>query len=309
MNLTLKQLLQFHHQSTNQNGLKLSLGDNYLYHHNPLFKNIRDTFLKNGFTFTTEDFCNYTVLPYASLKEILKQKKVPYYNNVSVLENLEKNQSGFFQCHDLVKVKPNYTLHESSHCLVDSFIQTQNLSASRLSDDSQKAFKLIMAEAFANTIESLANVYNTTAESRLFYEVNSYMIHIKKVNQNLTQTQDLIGLKNTFQLVYISYLFSNCLYTEPNQKSFLSLLDLIIQDTHLRKKASDSQAVKKAFNHAFELNLDFRIQTTSFYCRYLGMNTDIQKLLNIDILKILSQTNILSDFFKKFEFLIQDLNH
>lgn len=62
---------------------------------------------------------------------------------------------------------------------------------------------MIMAESFANAVESVCNAWNTTPQLRLFYEMNSYIIHYKKINQALIETIQLIGLKNTFALVYL----------------------------------------------------------------------------------------------------------
>ena len=48
----------------------------------------------------------------------------------------------------------------------------------------------------------------------------------------------------------------------------------------------------KLFNHAFELSMDFRLQTTGFYCQMAGLNSNIFKLVEIDLIKLLSQTQI-----------------
>ncbi|MFZ3229803.1 MAG: hypothetical protein WA160_06335 [Pseudobdellovibrio sp.] len=306
MAIYLKDLLKLHDENLTKNGLEYSLGDSFLYQHNEIFKNIRNHFLKLGFTYTDKDFCHYTVLPYASLATILEEKKVPYFDNVTVLKEIEKSHPGRFKCDDLIRVKPNYTLHESTHCIVDHFFKNIEITDKSLSEESKKAFKLIMAEAFANSVESIANLPNNSIEQRLFYEVNSYAIHTKKVNQTLQQATDLIGPKLVFHLVYFSYLHSNCLFSEPNAKAFNIILELIIKDSALLKKAMDSQSVRRLYNHAFELSLDFRLQTTSFYCAFSGINTDIQKLLNIDIINLHANSNIITNFFKSFEFVFSN---
>jgi len=304
----LQQFLKLHDESEASHGIKNSLGDSFLYRHNYIFKNIRDCFFKLGFTFTDKDFCHYTVMPYASLKSILKEKKVPYFDNVTVLKEIEQQYPRKFNCHDIVKVKPNYILHESSHCIVESFLKDLQLSTNQLSTESQKAFKLVMAEAFANTVESLANLPNDTVEKRLFFELNSYAIHTKKVNQNIQQTYDLLGPTLIFHLVYVSYLFSNCLFPEPNTKVYQTILELLIPDVSVRKKAFDSQAVRKTFNHAFELSQDFRIQTTSFYLAYSGINGDLFKVLQVDIVELMKKTLFIQNLLKYFDFLFIQKN-
>lgn len=297
----LRDFLALHDEAYTPQGIKLSLGDSYLYKKNPVFKNIRDEFYKAGFTYTDKDFCHYAVLPYASLNAILKEKKVPYFDNVTVLKEIEAKHPGRFTCNDIIKVKPNYTLHESSHCVVDHFLKDVHLNDTTLPAEGKLAFKLVMAEAFANTVETLANLSNDSVEQRLFYELGSYAIHTKKVNQMLQQATDVLGPKLTFHLVYISYLYSNCLFPEPNNKAVNYILDLLIPDETTRKKAMDSQSVRKLFNHAFELSLDFRVQTTGFYCAFSGLKTDINQLLNIDINSVYIKTPHIKNLLKRFE--------
>lgn len=298
LQIKLHELLKQHDQHTKT--LPLSLGDGYLYQHNPVFKNIRDHFLKLKGQFTTEDFCHYHVFPYASLPQILKAKKVPYSDNVTVLREIEKLHPKRFTCAELIKVKSNYTLHESSHCVADHYLEKivngQYLNNIKLQPDSKKAFRFIMAESFANAVESIANVYNVEPEQRLFYELNSYVTHSKKINSSLQQSVDLIGPLQTFSLIYISYLYSNCLLPEPSAKQFQQILEFVVPEISLQKKAHDSASLRKLFSHGFELSLDFRLQTTGFFCVYSGINTALDKLLKIDVLEILKNSNCVQDF-------------
>ncbi len=298
LEIKLHDLLNFHDQHANT--LPQSLGDGFLYQYNRVFKNIRNHFIKLKGQFTTEDFCHYHVFPYASLPQILNAKKVPYSDNVTVLREIENLHPRRFTCAELIKVKSNYTLHESSHCIADHYLNKivagQYLENIKLLPDSKKAFRFIMAESFANSVESFANIYNENPEARLFYELNSYVTHSKKINSNLGQSIELIGSSQTFALIYISYLFSNCLLPEPSAKQFQQILELIIPDINLRKKASDTAAIRKLFSHGFALSLDFRLQTTGFFCAYSGIPTPLEKLLNIDVLEILKKTNCIQGF-------------
>ncbi len=301
--IKLESLLKFHDQSDlheANKSLKNSLGDSYLYANNLIFRNIRDQYLQIGGTFTTEDFCNYHVFPYASLPQILERKKVPYSDNVSVLRGIESQHPKRFTCNELIKVKSNYTLHESSHCVADHYLHKITtgtyLSQIKMPLESKKAFRWIMAESFANAVESFANAFCTTPEHRLFFELNSYVTHSKKVNSPLQQCLDLLGLKHTFSIIYVSYLYSNCLLPEPSHKQFLQILEILIADGHLRKKASEAAGVRKVFAHGFELSLDFRIQTTGFFCAFMGVDTPIEKLLSIDLLQLLQKTKCVQDF-------------
>lgn len=296
----LHEILALHDQNQQKDTLPLSLGDSFLFNHNSVFKNIRQHSLKLGYSFTTNDFCHYNVLPYASLPKILQEKKVPYSDNVSVLRDIELRFPNRFRCEELVKVKSNYTLHESSHCVADHYLKEPTFDPRDLhlipSANSQKAFKLIMAESFANAIESIANAYNLTPEQRFFYELNSYVTHNKKVNTHLLHTLELIGLKNTFQLIYISYLFSNSLNPDVSHQVFLQILKHVLQEQAVFNKAKDHPAPKKLFSHGFELSLDFRLQTTGFFCAYSGLNTPLQQLLKWDTLELVIKSNAIKKF-------------
>lgn len=305
MSLKLHDFLKLHDEAKHPQALIKSLGDSYLYRHNPVFKNVRDEFLKLGFTLTDQDFCHYNVLPFASLATILKEKKVPYFDNVTVLKEIESAHPKKFGIHDLIKVKSNYTLHESSHCLADSFIKSLQLEDTGLSTEAKKAFKLVLAEAFANTVETIANLANDTNEKRLFFELNSYAIHPKKVNQILEQTTELLGAKLTFHLIYISYLYSNCLYTELNNKTYQQVIDAVIKDANLNKKVKESAPARKMFNHAFELSLDFRLQTTRFYGAFSGIQGDVHKLLQIDIISLYAKSKSIPNFLNHFNFIFE----
>lgn len=293
-------LLRWHDDQVAKPALTYSLGDAYLYKSNPVFKNIRDHFLTLNYSYTQEDFCHYQVLPYASLPAILKEKKVPYFDNVTVLREIEKLHPKRFTCGELIKVKSNYTLHESSHCIADHYLKNFNinnfLSSVATSADSKKAFKLIMAESFANAVESFANVYNLSSEQRLFYELNSYVTHNKKINSALQECLDILGSEVTFQLIYISYLYANCLKSPPSTNIFQQIIEPLIFNEALRKKAIDSPSVRKIFNHGFELSLDFRLQTTGFFLSYSGINTPLMKVLDLDILAILKNSIVIQDF-------------
>ena len=289
LKIKLHDLLVLQDQFYAEPAIKNSLGDSFLYHHNTIYKNVRDQFYKLGFKFTDKDFCNYTVFPYLSLSKILNEKMVPYFDNVSVLKEVEHSRPKKLTVEELIPVKPNNTLHESSHCIADYWLKQINLDSATITGDQKKAFLLIMAESFANTVESLANLDNDTFEQRFFFNQNSYIQMNKKTYQNLKQTIDLIGLKSTYHLVYVSYLYSNCLNQEIKQKEFQQILEII--------NIKESAVLKKLFDHAFELSLDFRVQTSSFYFIMSGIEQNIFKLLQIDILDLIKKTGFLKQFF------------
>ena len=288
-----------HDQAKPEGSLQLSLGDPHLHLNNSIYRNIRNRFLELGYRYTKEDFCHYSVLPYASLGLILEKRLVPYFDNVTVLREIEASHPRKFLVDELVQVKANYTLHESSHCIAHEVLKTISLEAKGLSRDEAQALRLLMTESFANSVEALANTLNETPELRFFHSVNSYSIHDKKAAVSFKHAIDLVGVRDAYRLLYVAYLFSNCLHAEINRTQFSELLSLTIKDEETRRKALDSPHVRKLVAYAFELSRDFRIQTTGFYLAYAGIKIDVRNLAKIDILSLLKNSAGLSEFLNR----------
>lgn len=303
--LTVFEILKLHDSVQNSSILTKSIGDGFLYQQNKLYRNIRNEFLKLGYSFTTEDFCHYTTMPFLSLSEILKHKKVPYFDNATPVKLIEQLHPLKFRCEEIIKPKTNHTLHESSHCIAEEFLETTPFKVGYLSAEQNITLKMIMAESFANTVESVCNYWNLTAEQRLFYEMNSYVVHYTKISSALKESIELIGLKNSFALVYISYLCSNCLLNEIPQSQMNKLITAYFEPS-IAQLILNNKFCTRLFNHAFELSMDFRLQTTGFYCQMAGLKADIFKLVDINLFSLLTTTNVIQSFLKRSEHLFMD---
>ncbi len=304
--LTVFEILNLNRSSQNLRTLHKAIGDSFLFEHNTLYKNIRIEFLKFGYSFTTEDFCHYVAMPFLSLPEILKQKKVPYFDNTTPLQLIEKAHPQKFRCEEIIKPKTNHMLHESSHCLAEEYLKKIALKIDFLSKEQNLTLQMIMAESFANTVESVCNYWNTTAEQRLLFEMNSYVIHYKKISQALSETIDLMGIKNTFAFIYISYLCSNCLLNEISQNQFTKLVQSFF-DSDISEIILKNKSCLKIFNHAFELSMDFRLQTTGFYCQMAGLKADLFKLVDIDLVMLMTKTRTVQNFLSQSEHLMSNI--
>ncbi len=306
--LTVFEILNLDQSAQNSQTLSKAIGDSFLFKNNPLYKNIRSEFLKLGYSFTTEDFCHYVAMPFLSLPEILRYKKVPYFDNVTPLQLIEKAHPQKFKCEEIIKPKTNHLLHESSHCLAEEYLKKINFKIDFLSKEQNLTLPMIMAESFANTVESVCNYWNMTAEQRLLFEMNSYVIHYKKISQVLKESIDLIGIKNTFALIYISYLCSNCLLNEVSQNQFIKLVQSFFEP-NISEIILKNKGCLKIFNHAFELSMDFRLQTTGFYCQMAGLKADLFKLVDIDLVMLMTKTRTVQNFLSQSEHLISNMVH
>lgn len=167
--LTVHEILELHNSVNNTAVLSKSIGDGFLFVNNPLYRNIRKEYLERGYTLTTEDFCHYVSMPFLSLDEILKQKKVPYFDNVTPIEFIEKTHPKLFRCEEIIKPKTNHVLHESSHCLAEEFLKSVNINVQHLSREQNITLKMIMAEAFANTVESVCRLLEHDSAIKTFF--------------------------------------------------------------------------------------------------------------------------------------------
>ena len=303
--LTVFQILKLHHSFKHLSVLEKSIGDGFLFQNNLLYKNIRTEFLKLGYTYTTDDFCYYVAMPFLSLTEILKHKKVPYFNNTTPVEIIEQTHPKKFKCEDIIRPKTNHVLHESAHCIADEYLKKIIFKVDFLSKEQNITLQMIMAESFANTVESICNFWNITPEQQLFYEMNSYIIHYKKINHALKSTIELIGLKNSFDLIYISYLCSNCLLNEISQSQFNKLISAYF-NPDISAIILKNNFTLKIFSHAFELSMDFRLQTTGFYCQMAGLKSDIFKLVDIDLILLFSKQNCIQSFLNQCDHLLKN---
>lgn len=293
--MKLADTLRMHDEALVSGGLPTSLGDSYLLRHNSVYRAIRERVAKEGFVCTTEDFCHYGVLPLAALDAILKERKIPYFDNVSVLREIENKSPGKFQVEELVHVKANYVLHEACHCLADTALRGVRPGAPGLSPEQRKALALMLAESFANAVEALANIPNTTPELRFFHESNSYIIHDRKTAAAFQHALDILGERNAYRLLFLAYLHSNYL-TTLTPKQYPELIDSVLPPGEARRKAQDSPHVRKMVQYAFELSMAFREQTTGFYLAHAGIKGDARQLFRVDLLALYRDGDLVRDF-------------
>lgn len=293
--MKLADTLRMHDEALVDGGLRVSLGDSFLLRHNPIYRAIRDRVTAEGFSCTTQDFCHYGVLPLAALDAILKRKQIPYFDNVTVLREIENKSPGKFQIEELVHVKPNYVLHESCHCIADTALRKISAEAPGLSPDQRRALALMMAESFANTVEALANVPNSTPELRFFHDSSSYIIHDRKTSNAFQHAIEILGQRDAFRLLFVAYLHSNFLMT-LSPKQYPELLETVLPAGEARRKALDSPHVRKMVQYAFELSMSFREQTTGFYLAHEGIKGDLRQLFRVDLLALYRTSDLIRKF-------------
>jgi hypothetical protein len=173
--LALSYVLDSHNKFVNCSPLKDNLGDGYLFKHNIIFRNFRELVDKLGFQFTKDDFCNYTAFSLAALPKILSQSRIPYFDNVSVMNELENKKPGVITdigwCQSL---QGNHILHESAHGVAEHLFTNEVCAGPGLADHRWKLVRALLGEATANTAEVVGSLYAETAIHQCFYSKASY---------------------------------------------------------------------------------------------------------------------------------------
>jgi hypothetical protein len=277
--MKLARLLDLHLEKTSEVTLQDNLGDSYLYSKNKIYKAIRDECLKNNFYFSSDYDSSYLALPLAELENILNNKKIPYFNNVDVLKNIEKQKPNLADWSDIAdNLKKNFLFHESCHAVARSY---RNNKPEGLES---KVLNQLIEESFANTCELLGIVYAEAAAHRIFYEINSYTALIEQ-KTNLKNAFDELGFEFIFKVTMLGYLHSNHLHDSMDDLT----LKRIIALTDANKKLSDKhlKTIKFVLRNCFNLDNTFKQVTTRFYMKLNTLETTHSNLKNV---------NYLSDF-------------
>ena len=307
MSIELSKILEIHN-SYSKEGQILShcFGDGFLYQTNPVFRNVRDYALKSRIKFTDRDFCFYKTMPLAALRPILKTNKIPYFDNVSVLKDLNKSLAKGFKYKDLVPLRVSTVFHETCHCIGSKSASNLDLSKAKLKINQKTVLRLILSEALANTAESIGNAFSLTPEARIFYAANSNIFfHDIEMARDIRNAIGNFGSKTVFRLVFISYVFSNLLYENASEETFLDAMRAVLDNDSSLSNPKNRNDLKTVFDRAFLLALGFRVKTADCFFKLSGIYDDLEKLLDIDFLEILKKSDCIQTFIAKSESLFE----
>ena len=90
-NLPIGDILELHDLHKSSKALKMVLGDAYFYHTNPIFRCVRNSFLKSGFRFSFRYAAQVYGWPLMSIDLITESKLLPFVDNVYHIRHLQKH--------------------------------------------------------------------------------------------------------------------------------------------------------------------------------------------------------------------------
>lgn len=287
-------IISKHTESSAAEGLSDSLGDSFLLIHNRIFSQIRRKALELGYSYSNDLSQDYLAFPMGQLETILKNKFIPYVNNVASLKSLSSRISLDWN-HVVDNLKPNYVFHESCHAIARSL-------SPKTASVQEKITVMLIEESFANACEFLAIADVHDPAHRLFLEVNSYFT-IFEDRTHLKNAIDKYGLSVMFKFMHICYLHSNFLNEQLNDSDFKKIVALCDF-----KISPENKVLKSLAQNAFALNPRFRYATTEMYLRLNDINTPINQALKFDYIKLISENISLRNFINQLTHIVES-NH
>jgi len=284
--MRLSELLALHRRCHGRSRLLESVGDGYLYLHNPYFRRVRDAALSAGYRYATDDSESYFGFPLIHLDTILRSRKIPYRPSFAALEHLERSRPGFFELRDLRKNRPapNYLLHESAHAVAfrELFGKPRDVRATLAEDTA--LLGILLGEAYAMTAEYFAACAVEGSVHDWFFSISSYR-HRTPKKKAVGELVLELGLPLVARCVLLAFLLNNFLVDRIDARRFDVLTGLVAP----RLRSAQSARLREALNGLMVMDPEFRYDTARLFLTMFGRKRDIRRELAGDPLKLFGE--------------------
>lgn len=284
--MKLKKALELHHASAVKGSLARNFGDGYLLRTSPVYASIRKSALRLGYRYTTDRLYHYDALALSQIHRLIRDRRIPYIDNVSVLEEIEELRPGMFSWADIPDLKRNVLLHESAHCVARASTHKWFPEPSR----NERILSMLLEESYANTCDSVVGAGSSREAHRIFSHLNCYTLFEEKSDPHgrFREMRAMIGERAVFQTTLLLYLHANFLCENFDEQGFAELLQTVLKQVRAatgKTVAVNRRDLKKLYRYLsfpFLLNLYFRYRTNDFYFRLLGFKGKVENLLAFD---------------------------
>jgi hypothetical protein len=269
--------------------LKENIGDAFLYHENPIFRNIRDEYLKRGFSFSATDFCDYNAFPFMALDELIDAGKIPYLRNFRWIKRLHESCRGKLSCSELqyLNINYNYLLHESAHFIGhDVFFGRDSLN--QITKTVETLLQVLVCESYANTAEAIALVFAKGAFGPYFLRANSYIFYPKEKLALLLSFVEKYGHSSTTRIYFASQLYANFLYNFLD----VSEIEKICAFAGLECISEVETLARIFINSSAGSSVVFRTKTTPFHLLKIGFDYDLLNSIDRDPLDFINEPGL-----------------
>ena len=292
--MKLSRLLSIHSEHQDELSLVGNFGDGVLCQTNQIYRSIREKAIKAEYQFSAKQNNFYEALPLSQLEEVLKLKKIPYTDNVSVLLDIEKRFPQVSEWEDIqMHLKRNYLFHESCHAVARSLKPREAIPA-----DSGRVFQMLLEESFANTCELLAAGDAKETAQKIFYEINSYSSLFEDCAK-LNIIRKELGFEFLVKFLILVYLFSNYLFGSLTENQLQRIIILAQGQKPNSLKPKDLKSLRWASQICFTLDESFKLVTTKFYLRLNGIKAETTRHLTFDFLSYFEKEAHLQDYLSK----------
>jgi hypothetical protein len=287
-----------HRQFTPPLTIKENIGDGFLLALNPVYRAVRKEFRRRGFRFSSAPHPEYYSFPLMSLDDAIARGAVPYRENFRWIEKLEKVRG--FSLTELKRseLQFNYLFHESAHFIAHSVLFGK-LKPAQMPKTAGSLLKVLMGEAFANTVECVAFLFAEGEVGGYLLDANCHFRTNEQEKSALLRVVRKTGLRKLTRAVFASFLYANYLYegVGAKERRFISKLAGV-----------DAKLLAPAIRVGFELSDIFRTDTTQLHLMKLGFPGDLRELMQGDpVGRLLANKKLLVQFHELIEIVVGEL--
>jgi hypothetical protein len=286
----LHELLELHRRCHGPQRLAESVGDGYLYLHNPYFRRVRAAALNAGFRFSLKDERAYFGFPLIHLDSILSSRSIPYRPSFTALEHLERRRPGFFRLADLQQNRPapNYLLHESAHAVAFHVLFGRPRDVGEALSGPGSLLKALLSESFAMTAEYFAACSVRGQPHNWFFSISSYR-HRTQKKKAVGELLESFGFDFVARAVLLAFLFNNFLVDRLSSKQVLRLGELADGSLARRLSPAALRRLTATLNGLMVMSPEFRYDTARLFLTMFGRSRNIRRELSVDPLSLLEQ--------------------
>lgn len=286
--MRLQELIELQRRCHGKGRLLESVGDGYLYLHNPYFRRVRDAALAAGFRFTLTDERAYFGFPLVHLDSILSTRRIPYRPSFTALEHLERCRPGFFTLADLQQNRPspNYLLHESAHAVVFQALFGRPRDVAVALSEPTALIKLMLGESYAMTAEYFAACAVSGQPHGWLFSISSYRRRTQK-KKAVGQLLERYGFGFVARAVLLAFLYNNFLVDRLDAKQLARLADQADPSVARRLGPAALRDLRGALNGLMVMSPEFRYDTARLFLTMFGRSRNIRRELSADPLALL----------------------
>ena len=267
--IRLLDLVELDAGSHHEEGLQGCLGDSYLCVQNPLFRVVRQQSLRHGCSFVPATDAGYLTAPLLALAEVLDTNTIPYLaNRQRICDIVARCPTLRLNLTSLLRLfRRNVVLHESSHCLSQSFLSPRRESRIPVSNASEHVLTLLLSEAFAISLERIGACFAVSQVERALYALNSY-VNPGRDSPLLQEAIRTCGFSTVLSAGMMAILYFSTHENDLSDEAQESILSLLASIQAVN--STDASMIRIIMKTSFAVNSRFRVETTPLFFEYIG---------------------------------------